>query len=119
MEAERFFEFLTRAWAKAATPSVDEMVSARKRFDSNVQAKGVDREREAWKKLYLEKLKELDEKCQRSIDRTKARLERENEACLEELTHKQSAEIDYVRAEKRQTSSEATEAIYPSSRRHH
>ena len=47
MEAQRFFEFLTSAWAKAATPSLDKMVSARKRLDRNVQAKGVDRERGA------------------------------------------------------------------------
>ena len=50
MEAQRFFEFLTSAWAKAATPSLDQMVSARKLLDSKVQAKGVDRERGAWKK---------------------------------------------------------------------
>ena len=57
VEAQRFFEFLTRAWAKAATPSLDQIVSAGKRLDINVQAKGVDRERGAWKKYYLEKLK--------------------------------------------------------------
>ena len=53
VEARRSFEFLTSAWAKAPTPSLDQMVSARKRFDSNVQAKGVDREQEIWKKYYL------------------------------------------------------------------
>ena len=47
VEAQRFFEFLTSAWAKAATPSLDQIVSARKLLDSNVQAKGVDRERGA------------------------------------------------------------------------
>ena len=30
MEAQRFFEFLTSAWAKAATLSLDQMISARK-----------------------------------------------------------------------------------------
>ena len=49
VEAQHFFEFLTRAWAKAATLSLDQMVSARKLLDSNEQAKGVDRERGAWK----------------------------------------------------------------------
>ena len=58
VEVQRFSEFLTSAWAKAATPSLDRMVSARKLLDSNVQAKRVDREREAWNKYYLEKLKE-------------------------------------------------------------
>ena len=33
------------------------MVSARKCLDSNMQAKGVDPERGAWKKYYLEELK--------------------------------------------------------------
>ena len=87
------------------------MVSARNLLDSNVQAKGVDRERGAWKKNYLEKLKEQEDECGRSLVRTKARLERENEACLVELTHKQSAAMDDVKAEIRQTSSGATEAI--------
>ena len=111
MEAQRFFEFLTSAWAKAATPSLDQIVSARKLLDSNVQAEGVDREREAWKKYYLEKLKEQEDECEHSLSRTKPRLERENEARLVQLTHKQSAVMDDVRAEIRQTSSEATEAI--------
>ena len=66
-------------------PKLDQMVSARKLLDSNVQAKGVDRERGAWKNYYLEKLKEQDDECKRSLGRTKARLERENEACLVEL----------------------------------
>ena len=93
------------------------MVSARKLLDSKVQAKGVGRERGAWKKYYLEKLKEQEDECRRSLSRTKARLERENEACLVELAHKQSAVMGDVRAEIRQTSSEATDC--PSSRRHH
>ena len=110
MEAQRFFEFLISAWAKPATPSLDQMVSARKLLDSNVQAKEVDRERGAWKKYYLEKLMEQEDECERSLSCTKAGLERENEACLVEHTHKQSAK-DYVRAEIVQTSSEAAEAI--------
>ena len=76
-----------------------------------MQAKVVDRERGAWKKYYLEKLKKQEEECKRGLGRTKTRLERENEAYLVELTHKQSAVMDAVRAEIRQTSSEATEAI--------
>ena len=56
------------------------MVSARKRLDSNVQAKGFDRERGAWKKYNLEKLKEHEDEGRRSLSRTKARLKRENEA---------------------------------------
>ena len=84
---------------------------ARKRLDSNVQAKGVDHERGAWKKYYLGKLKEQEDECGRSLIRTRARLEREKEACLVELTHKQSAVIDDVREEVRQTSLAATEAI--------
>ena len=48
IEAQRFFEFFTSAWANAATPSVDQMVSARKPLDSNVQAKEVDHEPGAW-----------------------------------------------------------------------
>ena len=85
VEAQRFFEFLTRACVKAATPSLDQMVSARQLLDRNVQAKGVDRERGAWKKYYLEK---QEDECKRRLGHTKARLERENEACLVELTHK-------------------------------
>ena len=54
---------------------------------------------------------EQEDECEHSLGRTKPRLERENEACLVELTHKQSAVMDDVRAEIRQTSSEATEAI--------
>ena len=111
MEAQRFFEFLTSACAKAATPSLDQMVSTRKLLDSNVQAKGVDRKRGARKTYYLETLKEQEDECRRSISRTNARLERENEACLLELAHKQSAVMDDARAEMRQTSSEAMEAI--------
>ena len=105
METQPFFEFLTSAWAK------DQMVSARKLLDGKVQAKGVDRERGAWKQYYLEKLEEQENECTRSLSRTKARLERENKATLVKLTHKQSAVMDDVRAEIRQTSSEATEAI--------
>ena len=52
MEPQRFFEFLTRAWAEAATPSLDQIISARTIPDSNVQAKGVDGERGAWEKYY-------------------------------------------------------------------
>ena len=37
------------------------MVSARTLLDSNVQAKRVDRERGAWKKYHLEKLKEQED----------------------------------------------------------
>ena len=57
MEAQRFCAFLISAWAKAVTPSSHQMVSARKFLDSNVQAKEFDRERGAWKKYYLEKLR--------------------------------------------------------------
>ena len=88
MEAQPFFEFVISAWAKAATLSSDQMVSARKRPDSNMQAKGVDRKRGAWEKYYLEKLKEQEVECGRRLSRTKARLERENEACLSELIQK-------------------------------
>ena len=87
------------------------MVSARRLLNSNVQAKEVDRERGAWKKYYLKKLKEQEDECRRSLSRTKARLEREDETYLVELTHKQLEVVDDVRAEIRQTSSEATEAI--------
>ena len=110
MEAQRFFEFLTGTWAKAATTSLDQIVSART-LDSNVQAEGVDYERGAWKKYYLDKLKKQEDECRHSLSRTKARLERENKECLAELTHKQSTVMDSVRAEIRQTSSEATEVI--------
>ena len=82
VEAQRFFEFLTSAWAKAAAPSLDQMISARKRLDGNVQAMEVDGERGAWKKYYLEKLKEQEDEFKRSLGRTKARLEREDEPCL-------------------------------------
>ena len=98
-------------WAEAAAPSLDQMVSASKRLDSNVQAKEVDRERGAWKNYYLEKLEEQEDECRRSLSRAKSRLERENEACLAELTPKQSAAVDDVRAEIRQTSSEATDRL--------
>ena len=72
MKAHPFFEFLTSAWAKAATLSSDQMVSARKRLDSNMQAKRVDRERGAWNKYYLEKLKEQAVECGRRLSRSKA-----------------------------------------------
>ena len=44
VEAQLLFEIGTSAWDKAATQSLDQMVSARHLLDSNVQAKGVDHE---------------------------------------------------------------------------
>lgn len=83
-------------------------------------AKGVDSEIEVWKKYYLEKLQEQeDEYRHRLSSRTQARLERENEECPVENTHKQSVVIDDVRAETRQTSSEANGGECPCSRRYH
>ena len=64
-----------------------------------------------WKNYYLEKLKGQEDECGLSLSRTKPRLERENEACLVKITHKQSAVMDYVGAEIKQTSSEGTEVI--------
>ena len=87
------------------------MVSAKKSLDSKVQTRVVDRERGAWKKYYLEKLKEREDECRRSLCRTKARLEVGKEACLVELTHRQSAVMDDVRTKIWQTSSEATQAF--------
>ena len=80
MEAQRVLDFLTGAWAKASTASLDQMVSARNPLDSKVQAEGVDRERGAWKKYYQKKLKEKEDECRRSLRRTKTRLERANHA---------------------------------------
>ena len=59
----------------------------------------------------LGKLKEHEDECRRSLSHTKARLERENQACTVGLTHEQSEVMDDIRAEIRQTSSAATEAI--------
>ena len=89
------------------------MVSAQKPLDSKVQAKGVNHERGARKKCYPDKLKEQEDQCRRGLSCAKARLEREIEARLliMELTHKQSVVTDDVKAEIRQTSSEATEAM--------
>ena len=111
MEPQRLYEFFTSAWAKAATPSLDQIVSPRKLIDSNVQVKGVDGERGAWERYHLEKLKKRENECGRRLSRTKARLERENESYLGEFAHKLSAVMDDVRAEIRQTSSKAPEAI--------
>ena len=88
MEAHRLFVCLPAHGTKLPPQNIDQMVSARTLFDSNVQAEKVDHEREAWKKYYLEKLKEQEDECGRSLSRRKARLERENEACPVEISHK-------------------------------
>ena len=78
MEVQRFFEFLTSAWAKVATIRIDHTVTSRNLLDGIVQAKGVDRERGAWQKYFLCKLKEQEDECGRSLSRTQARLEKES-----------------------------------------
>ena len=103
MESQLFVELRTSAWDKDATQSVNQMVSARSLLDSNVQAKRFDQERGAWKKYFLEKLKEQEDECGRRLSRTKATLERENDARLVECTYNQSAVIADVFAEIWQT----------------
>ena len=38
MDAQSVSDFLTTAWTKIGTPSLDQLISARKTLDSNVRA---------------------------------------------------------------------------------
>ena len=60
-----------------------------------------DRERGAWKKYYLETLKEREDQCKYSLSRMKDRFERGREECMADLKRTQSDAVKEYQAEMR------------------
>ena len=99
VEVQRHFGFLVTAWIKVGTPSLEQLNSVSKILNRNVHDAGIDKERGAWKKYYLDKLKEREDNGECSFSRMKDRVARDSEECKADLKHTQSDAVEKCQAE--------------------
>ena len=101
VKVQIYFGFLATAWTKVGAPSLEQLNSASNILDRNVHDAGMDKERGAWKKYYIEKLKKREDQREYRLSRMKDRVARGREECKADLKHKQSEAIKQCQAEMR------------------
>ena len=79
VDAKSFFGFVPTARIKVETPSLDQLIAAKKPLDNHVLAAGINNERGAWKRFYKKKLNEREGEYFYNLSKTKDRIARDNE----------------------------------------
>ena len=101
VEVQSYVGFVITAWTKVGTPSLQQLHSVSKVLYRIVHNTGIDKERGAWKKYYLERLREREDQCEYSLSRMKDRVARDSGECKADLKRKQSDAVNQCQAEMR------------------